>query len=163
MRIRTATPEDVGALQVLRNYYIANSLSTFDEQPLTRDAIDTWFRQFRASSPHQLLVAVKDGDLLGFCGSQSYRAHPAFSKTVETSIYVSAGFAGRGLGTALYEALFAALAEQPIHRLVVGIALPNAASVALHEKVGFTKVGVFNEYACKHGKFISSQWMERPF
>ena len=105
---------------------------------------------------------ARDGaSLLGYCSSQAYRAHPAFARTIETSIYVAPDAAGRGVGSALYERLFAALAGEGLHRAVVGIALPNDASIRLHERFGFRTVGVFGEYAYKNGRAVSSQWMQR--
>ena len=67
----------------------------------------------------------------------------------------------KGLGSLLYEALFTKLKSEPLHLAVAGIALPNDASVALHKKFGFTEVGVFQEYAMKHGQRISSVWMQK--
>jgi phosphinothricin acetyltransferase len=160
MRVRSAAPEDLTPLMELRNWYVANSLATFDETPLSLAAMDAWFSQF-GMGPHRLLVAEHQGQMLGYCSSQQYRAHPAFDKTVETSIYVHAESSRSGIGSALYSELFQALVGQGLHRAVVGIALPNEASVRLHEKFGFRSVGVFSEYASKHGQFISSQWLER--
>lgn len=161
MNIRLATPADLPALQALRNWYVAHSFATFDEAPLSLAAMQAWFSQFGAG-PHRLLVAERDARLLGYCSSQPYRTHPAFASTVETSIYVDAERGRGGVGSALYGALFKALASQPaLHRAVVGIALPNEASLRLHEKFGFRRIGVFDEYAMKGGRFISSQWMER--
>ncbi|MBA4344230.1 MAG: GNAT family N-acetyltransferase [Methylibium sp.] len=165
MNIRPATPDDLAPLLELRNWYVENSFATFDEAPLTLAQISQWFSQFSPTGPHRLLVAEEQqGQLLGYCSSQPYRSHPAFAKTIETSIYIRAGAVRSGLGSALYTALFdEALADEDLHRAVVGIALPNEASVRLHQKFGFQPVGVFNEYACKRGQFISSQWMERRF
>ncbi|MFN3810906.1 MAG: GNAT family N-acetyltransferase [Roseateles asaccharophilus] len=160
MNIRHATPEDLPDLRELRNWYIANSNATFDVAPLSAEAMQAWFSQF-GRGPHRLLVAEQAGGLLGYCSSQRYRAHPAFDTTVETSIYAHPQAARRGVGSALYQALFEGLAGQGLHRAVVGIALPNAASLRLHEKFGFRPVGVFSEYATEHGQFISSQWLER--
>lgn len=160
MRIRSATPDDVVPLLELRNWYIANSFATFDEAPLSLAAMHSWFSQFDRG-PYRLLVAENRLGLLGYCSSQLYRAHPAFSKTVETSIYVNAEFGRSGVGSALYGELFRLLSGENLHRAVVGIALPNQASIRLHEKFGFRSVGVFSEYAHKRGRFISSQWMER--
>lgn len=159
MQIRVAIADDLPALTALRNWYIEHSVATFDEQPLSPAAMAAWFGQF-GDGAHRLLVASEAGTLAGFCASQVYRPHPAFRQTIETSIYVAPAQVGRGLGAALYGALFSALASFELHRAVVGIALPNAASVRLHEKLGFRRVGVFDEYASKHGRFISSQWME---
>jgi phosphinothricin acetyltransferase len=161
MNIRSAKAEDSPVLAELRNYYIAHSGTTFDTQPLTPTDIDAWFSQFRNTGAYRLLVALQDNQIMGFCSSQLYRQHPAFSKTIETSIYIAPQCSQRGVGSALYTALFDALVDERLHRAVVGIALPNPASIALHRKFGFTEVGIFNEYAHKNGQFISSQWMEK--
>jgi phosphinothricin acetyltransferase len=160
MRVRPATSDDLLPLMELRNWYVANSVATFDEVPLSLANMQAWFPQF-GPGPHRLLVAEHEGRLLGYCSSQQYRIHPAFSKTIETSIYVQPESARSGIGSALYGELFQSLVGQGLHRALVGIALPNDASIHLHEKFGFRKVGVFSEYASKRGQFISSQWLER--
>jgi phosphinothricin acetyltransferase len=162
VKTRPAATADLEALLNLRNYYVANSVSTFDEAPLTHQTIGSWFATFSLHGPHRLFVAHDDEHLLGFCSSQAYRTHPAFACTVETSVYVAPQAGGSGVGSALYTSLFEALEQQGLHRALVGIALPNEASVRLHSKFGYKAVGVFNEYASKNGIFVSSQWMERP-
>ena len=161
MTIDPADASDADALLALRNHYIAHSIATFDEAPLTLAAVQEWLAGFGSTGPHRLLVARDGARLLGLCSSQAYRAHPAFARTIETSIYVAPEAAGSGVGSALYERLFAALAGEGLHRAVVGIALPNEASIRLHARFGFRLVGVFDEYAHKHGRAISSQWMQR--
>ena len=161
MIIENACPGDADALLALRNHYIAHSFATFDEAPLRLAAVQDWLAGFAATGSHRLLVARDDGRLQGFCSSQPYRAHPAFARTIETSVYVAPDAAGAGVGSALYERLFDELAGQQLHRAVVGIALPNEASLRLHARFGFRPVGVFDEYAHKNGRAISSQWMQR--
>ena len=161
MNIRPAETTDLDALRELRNYYIANSYATFDEEPLARETVESWFASFSSEGPYRLLVAHENDQLSGYCSSQVYRPHPAFKRTIETSISVAAGAGRGGIGSALYARLFEALRGQDLHRAVVGIALPNEASVRLHLKFGFKAVGVFSEYAQKNGHLISSQWMER--
>jgi phosphinothricin acetyltransferase len=161
LHIASADASDDRALLALRNHYIAQSFATFDEAPLTLGAVQQWMSGFASTGPHRLLVARDGVRLLGFCSSQAYRAHPAFARTIETSIYVDPDAAGTGVGSALYECLFAQLAGEGLHRAVVGIALPNEASIRLHARLGFRPVGVFDEYAHKHGRAISSQWMQR--
>jgi phosphinothricin acetyltransferase len=116
---------------------------------------------FSHSGPHRLYVATDAGRMLGFAGSRQYRNHPAFRKTIETCICVAPGAVGRGVGSALYKNLFNELAGEDLHCAVVGIALPNEASVRLHRKAAFTEVGTFAEYAIKHGDYVSSVWMQR--
>ncbi len=159
--MRAALATDLTALRDLRNHYVLYSNATFDEQLLNSDDIGQWMQTFAPRGPHRLLVAEDSSGLLGFASSQPYRTHAAFRYTTETSIYCAPQASGRGVGTALYGALFAALRGQGLHRAVVGIALPNQASVRLHEKFGFTTVGVFNQYAQKRGERISSLWMQR--
>ena len=161
MNIDNAREADADALLALRNHYIAHSFATFDEAPLRLAAVRHWIAGFAATGPHRLLVARDGARLLGFCGSQPYRAHPAFARTIETSVYVAPDAARAGTGSALYGRLFADLADVGLHRAVVGIALPNEASIRLHARFGFRPVGVFDEYAHKNGRAISSQWMQR--
>ena len=159
--IANATPGDAPALLALRNHYIAHSFATFDEAPLSLAAIESWMAGFALDGPHRLLVARDGAALLGFCSSQAYRAHPAFARTIETSVYVAPDAASAGVGSALYRRLFDDVAGQGLHRAVVGIALPNEASIRLHARFGFRPVGVFDEYAQKNGRALSSQWMQR--
>ena len=161
LNIENARAADADALLALRNHYIAHSYATFDEAPLRPPAVADWIAGFGATGPHRLLVARDAARLLGYCSSQSYRAHPAFARTIETSVYVAPDAARSGVGSALYARLFADLAGEGLHRAVAGIALPNEASIRLHARLGFRPVGVFDEYAHKHGRAISSQWMQR--
>jgi phosphinothricin acetyltransferase len=161
LHLRDACGADADALLALRNHYVAHSFATFDETPLERPAVVDWLRGYATTGPHRLVLALDGERLLGYCSSQAYRAHPAFARTIETSVYVAPDAGRAGIGTALYGRLFSALAGQGLHRALVGIALPNEASVRLHERFGFRKVGVFDEYAWKNGRAISSLWMER--
>jgi len=161
MIIRPADATDLDSLHNLRNHYISDSYATFDEELMPKEAVDAWIGLFSRSGPHRLYVATDSVRLLGFAGSQKYRNHPAFRKTIETSVYVAPDAVGRGVGSALYENLFKELSGEDLHCAVVGIALPNEASIRLHRKVGFTEVGTFAEYAIKHGSYVSSVWMQR--
>jgi phosphinothricin acetyltransferase len=82
--------------------------------------------------------------------------------SVETSIYLAPEATGRGMGTDLYAALFAALAEEDLHRAYAGVTLPNTASVALHRKFGFRSIGVYREVGRKFGKYWDVEWFEKP-
>lgn len=84
-----------------------------------------------------------------------------FADTLETSIYLRPNMTGRGLGSKLYGELFQRLEDKGVHRIVVGIALPNEGSVALHRKFHFEEIGVFDEYAFYKGAYRSSLWMQK--
>jgi phosphinothricin acetyltransferase len=97
----------------------------------------------------------------GYASSLPYRMHPAFAETVEFSVYVSSDRTGGGLGRLLYSCLIDELQAQPVHQVVAGIALPNDASVQLHRSCGFDEIGVFEQYAKKWDRHLSSVWTQR--
>ena len=109
-----------------------------------------------------MFVAAGVGGVVGFARSGRHRPRPAYDTTVETSVYVDPGFVDRGVGAALYRALFDALEGEDLHRALAGIALPNGASVALHERFGFHRVAHFSEQGRKFGRFWDVDWYERP-
>jgi phosphinothricin acetyltransferase len=149
-----------GIVDVL-NFTIMNSNATLVAQPVSVAGLQEWFERFAATGPYRLLVARREDQVLGYAASQPYRESDGFRETVEVSIALAVASRGQGVGTALYQALFRQLADEPVHVALAGIVLPNDASVALHRKLGFTEVGTFHEYAVKNGHYLSSVWMER--
>jgi phosphinothricin acetyltransferase len=152
---------DLPGIVDILNDVAAGSIASFDTRPTSVAERRVWFEQFAPTGPYRLLVARRDGRVVGYACSRPYRDHEAFRETVEFSVVLDAGSRSRGVGTSLYRALFESIADQSIHVVVVGIAMPNDASVALHRKFGFTQVGTFHEYAVKNGRYISSLWMQR--
>jgi len=161
LTIRLGRSSDVARLTDIYNHYIEHSYATFDEAPFETNERTEWFERFAETGPYRIFVAERDGQVLGCATSSKYREHASFRETVESGIYIAADARGGGIGTSLYSALFSALAKERIHRVVAGIALPNDASVALHLRFGFRQIGVFDEYAQKRGRRISSVWMEK--
>jgi phosphinothricin acetyltransferase len=161
LEIGPGTEDDLPAIVDILNHTIVHSDATFTSVPTTVAERRNWFRQFSLTGPHRLVVVRRGDQVLGYAASQPYRDHEAFRETVEVSIALDASSRGRGIGTALYRALFEGLAGEPVHVALAGIALPNDASVALHRKFGFTEVGTFHEYAVKNGRYLSSVWMQR--
>jgi phosphinothricin acetyltransferase len=159
--IRPACRGDLAELAAIHNYYAEHSAATFDALPASPQSRSGWLEGFGETGPFRLMVATEAGRVLGYASSSSYRAHPAFARTVEVSIYLDPVARGKGVGSLLYSALFEELRPEPLHLAVAGIALPNDASLALHRRFGFTEVGIFDEYAIKHGSYISSIWMQR--
>jgi phosphinothricin acetyltransferase len=160
LRIRTASRDDLSSLVEILNYYITHSNVTFQTNETTVEDRLGWFEDF-GKGPYQILVAEREGTVIGCAYSSRYRAGPAFDTTVETSIYLDTAHHGVGAGTALYSVLFQRLGENPVHLAVAGVALPNDASIALHRKIGFVEVGTFREYARKNGNWMSSTWFQR--
>ncbi len=159
--IRPGKFSDLPLLTEIYNYYIVNTNIAFDTEEMTVDDYKPWFDKYSDSGPYRLFVAELDGDVVGSAGSRQYRDHPAFVETVEFGIYLNSKAQGKGIGKKLYSALFEALKGEKIHLVVAGVALPNPASVALHKSMGFSEVGVFDQYAQKHGQYISSMWLQK--
>jgi phosphinothricin acetyltransferase len=161
--IGPATESDLPAIVDVLNYAIVNSNATLTTQPASVAERRDWLKRFSPTGPHQILVARRGSQVLGYAASQPYRDHAGFRDTVEVSIALDTRSRGQGIGTALYRALLKCLADGPVHVALAGIILPNDASIALHRKLGFTEVGIFHEYAIKNGRYLSSIWMERRF
>ena len=106
------------------------------------------------------LVAEQCGVILGFAYASKWRERSAYRYSVETTVYVAPGSEGRGFASALYSALFERLAEVGVHAVMAGIALPNARSVALHEKFGMSQVAHFREVGFKFGQWIDVGYWE---
>lgn len=159
---RAATRRDLRRLTEIYNHYVLHTPITFDVKPWTVEQRVAWFEQFDTVGRYRLLVAEQAGLVVGYAGTTRFRPKAAYDTTVETTIYRAPEFTGQGVGTNLYRALFAALAEEDIHRIVAGYVLPNPASAQLHARFGFKAVGVFSENGYKLGRFWDVCWMERP-
>jgi phosphinothricin acetyltransferase len=162
LHIRPATHSDLPRLTEIYNHYVINTAVTFDIEPYTVERRTPWFNQFGTSGRHRLLVAEIDSRIIGYAGSTKFRPKAAYDTTVETSIYCASDAVHKGAGSALYGALFEALAGEDIHRIVAGYTLPNPASAALHARFGFKPVGVFRENGRKFGRYWDVTWTERP-
>lgn len=157
--IRDAVAQDLPRLTEIYNHYVTSSLATFDTEPFADRS--EWFSHYGAP-PHWLLVASLDGVVAGYATSSPHRPKAGYRSSVETSVYLDPAATGRGLGHALYRELLARVDAAGVHRSLAGIAVPNDASVALHERCGFRRVGVFTEVGTKLGRYVDVAWYERP-
>lgn len=162
LQVRPAERADLPRLVEIYNHYVVHTPITFDLEPYTVEGRAAWFEQFAPAGRHRLLVAEEGGRVLGYAGSMRWRPKAAYETTVETTIYCSPDAAGRGVGSRLYGALIAALADEDVHRILGGYTLPNAASAALHRRFGFAPVGIFREVGRKFGRFWDVAWTARP-
>ena len=112
------------------------------------------------SASHAWLVAEVDGTVAGYAYGSPHRSRAAYASSCDVAVYVDPAFPRRGIGRALYTELLAQLAEK-YHAAFAGIALPNAASIGLHEAMGFTPVGVYREVGWKMGGWRDVGWWQR--
>jgi L-amino acid N-acyltransferase YncA len=158
--IRAATGSDADAVARIYNHYIGNTIVTFEEEPISSADIVSRLAEVTAASLPWIVVE-QDGQVLGYASASKWKGRCAYRFSVETTIYLDPAVTGKGLGTRLYERLLSMLRQGPTHVVIGGIALPNAASVALHEKLGFTKVAHFREVGFKFEKWIDvGYWQE---
>ena len=153
---------DLEAISGIYDHYVRTTAISFDVAPPTTAWRREWFAGFSERGRHRLLVA-RDGEAIGYAASVPYRPREAYGPSVETSVYVAPTHLGRGVGSALYGALLTELEREDVHRAYAGIAMPNPASVRLHERCGFVRAGYFTEQGRKFGRYWDVAWFERAF
>jgi phosphinothricin acetyltransferase len=159
--IRPATLSDLPALTAIYNHYIAHTTITFDLHPFEPGDRRKWFEDHSSTGRYRLLVAEEAGNVVGYATTSRWRPKAAYDTTVESSVYCRPDAVGRGIGGALYSALFESIGGEDIHRIVAGISQPNPVSVALHLRFGFRQVGVFSSVGRKFGEYWDVAWFER--
>ncbi len=161
VRVRAATKDDLDAINDIYNHYVLEAHYTFDLEPTSLEQRREWFSHYHSTGRHRLFVAVEDGSVVGFASSSRFKERPAYQTSVETSAYLAPELVGKGAGSRLYKALFDSLEGEDVHRAYGGIALPNPASIALHEKFGFKRVALFTEQGRKFGRYWDVAWYEK--
>jgi len=161
-QIRPGESGDLNRLVEIYNHYVTETHFTFDTEAFAVGARTQWFTQFAETGPYRLLVAALDGEILGYATSTAFKPRAAYDTSVESTVYVDSRNQGKGVGTKLYSQLIGELiSEESVHRAYGGVALPNPGSVALHEKLGFVRVGSYHEVGYKFGKFWDVDWFEK--
>ena len=156
--IRPVKFTDAKQIADIYNYYVLNSVVTFDETPFTE--ADFKERIFSVSKQYPFLVYEEEARILGYAYANMFRQKPAYKNTVETTIYMANDVQGKQMGTKLYTALLQQLKEQKYHVAIGGLTLPNTASVKLHEKLGFKQVAHFKEVGYKFNKWLDVGFWE---
>ena len=158
--IRPVTPQDVPSLCAIYNHYIDNTVITFEEVPVTEAELAARIGKVQQKNL-PWLVAEEAGKVIGYAYASPWKERSAYRFCVEVTVYLAPDRTGRGWGTRLYESLFAELQQGPTRMAIGGVALPNAASVALHAKAGMTKVAHFREVGFKFGQWIDVAYWQR--
>lgn len=158
MKIRACTTADAAAICEIYNHYVRHTVITFEEVPVL--AADMAQRILDVTARLPWLVAEEGGVLVGYAYATPWKPRSAYRFSVESTVYVAPDHVGRGVGTALYRDLIAGLGALDVHCAVGGIALPNPASVALHEKLGFKKIGQFVEIGRKLDRWVDVGYWE---
>jgi len=150
--LRDATAADAEAIAAIYNHYVATTSISMETDPVSGSEMAGRIADVQnAGLPW--LVLVEDERVCAYAYASKWRARPGYRHAVESSVYVDAVLRGRGHGLTLYRALLAQL-DGRFHTVIGGIALPNAASIALHERLGFRQVACFHEVGHKFGAWV---------
>jgi L-amino acid N-acyltransferase YncA len=158
--IRNATATDAPAVCAIYNPYVIDTVISFEEEPVPETIMAD--RLTRTLQHYPWLICEVDGVAAGFAYAGTWKTRSAYRYTAETTIYFLPDHVGRGHGKALYLALLERLREQGIHTVVGCIALPNPASIALHEACGYRQVAHFREAGLKFGNWVDVGYWQRP-
>jgi L-amino acid N-acyltransferase len=153
MHARLARSSDGEAIRSIYNAEVVGSTATFDLVPRTPQEQVAWLEEHRG--PYPAVVAVDDEDqVLGFGSLSVFRDRPAYSTTVENSVYVGDGHRGVGVGRLLMDELIKLATQHGFHAVIARIGGANQASIALHEACGFRMVGVEREVGRKFNRWL---------
>ncbi|MGY9071916.1 MAG: N-acetyltransferase family protein [Acidimicrobiales bacterium] len=160
MEIRMATLDDAAPIADIYNLEVTTSVVTFDLVPRTVEEQRRWLRE-RSGALACLVALDHDGEIVGWASLSPYRTKPAYSTSVEDSIYIHRDHHGRGIGDILLGALVAKADEHGFHAIFARIVDGPAASKALHAKHGFEVVGIEREVGRKFGRWLDVTLMQR--
>jgi phosphinothricin acetyltransferase len=158
--IRRATRDDAAAMAAIYNQAVASSTATFDTAEQSPQEREAWLDEHTAPQ-HPVLVAERDGRVVGWASLSRYSTRCAYEATVEASAYIDENETGRGLGTTLSEALLEAGREGGVHAVIARICTENVASLAMSRKLGFFEIGVMREVGVKFGRSLDVMWLEK--
>jgi L-amino acid N-acyltransferase YncA len=150
--LRPVTESDARALCAIYNPYVLETVISFEQAPVSEAEMARRIREYTALYPW--LVAEVDGQVAAYAYATRWRTRAAYDQTLESTIYVDKARTGRGIAKPLYRALLQALRARQVRAVVGCIALPNDASVALHERCGFVKVAHFPQVGRKFERWV---------
>ena len=159
---REAAASDAAVVAGIYNHYIRETVVTFEEEPVSAAEMAGRIEEVQSAS-RPWLVAESDGRVVGYAYAGPWHVRSAYRFSAEITVYLAPTHVGRGIGSKLYAELFPILQARSIHAVMGGIALPNEASVALHEKFGLRKVAHFEQVGFKFNRWIDVGYWQRTF
>jgi len=156
--IRPVALSDARAICDIYNHYVLNTIVTFEEDAVPEQEMEQRIADITAKYPW--LVYEEEGRVKGYAYAGPWKSRCAYRYSSECTIYLEHGLGAKGIGSQLYDALFKVLPAN-VHSIIGGIALPNEASVAIHEKFGFEKVAQFKEVGYKQNRWIDVGYWEK--
>jgi phosphinothricin acetyltransferase len=158
--IRDANEGDLAAITAIYNEVIANTTAVFSDLAVTLEDRRDWWRR-RVAAGYPLLVATDASGVVGFASFGDFRAWPGYRHTVEHSVHVRVDCRGRGVGRALVSALLPRASALAKHVMIAGVDAGNAASIRMHEGLGFERVAHLREVARKFDRWLDLVFLQR--
>jgi L-amino acid N-acyltransferase YncA len=157
--IREVMAKDHEQMLAIYNHYITQSIITFDKEPYTLVQMTTKIEA--AQKDYPVLVAYQDDVILGYAYASQWKTKAAYKHSAETTIYMHPEYHGKGMGLRLYNALLTSLPLFDIVNAVACITIPNEKSIKLHQKLGFEKVGRFEQVGYKNEQWIDVEYWQK--
>jgi phosphinothricin acetyltransferase len=158
--VRPATDDDLAAIMAIYNDAVVNTTAIWNDAIVDLDNRRVWF-EARQKQRYPVLVAEADGAVVGYGSFGDFRAFDGYRFSVEHSVYVAETMRRRGVASALIEALTTKARELGKHVMIGGIASDNAASLAMHARLGFTETGRMTEVGFKFGRWLDLVFMQK--
>jgi len=159
--IREVHIQDAQQLVDIYNYYVLNSVVTFDDIPFESSLFEDKIKTVASQFP--FYVYEENDEILGYAYANKWRLKPAYKHTVESTVYLKHTAVGKQIGTKLYSHLLKELKKQNYHAIIGGVSLPNDVSIKLHENLGFKKVAHYNEVGLKFNKWVDVAFWQLNF
>ena len=156
--IRPVKSNDAMAICSIYNYYIKETVISFEETPISIKEMESRIRDISTTYPW--LVWEEEGKLIGYAYVNKWKERSAYGFSVEDSIYLKQGYEHKGIGRKLLTRILDEVKKTNIHAVIAGITLPNEQSVLLHEKLGFKKVAQFDEVGFKCDRWLDVGYWE---
>jgi L-amino acid N-acyltransferase YncA len=160
MIVRDATMNDAEAIRAIYNDAVLNTTAVFDYAAREPQAQRDWL-QMKAEQKLPVLVADDAGTVLGYASYGPFRPWPAYLYTVENAIYIAPQSRGKGIGAQLLSPLLQIASERGLRTMIAGITADNAASLRLHEKLGYRQAGVIREAGWKFERWLDLVFLQR--
>ena len=161
MDIRDLKPEDAGMVSEIYNYYVLNSVASFETAPV--GTVEMRKRLKGIIGRYPAFAAFEDGRMVGYCYAHAWRERAAYSHTWEATIYLDHNYTGHGLGMKMMQELMRRCSQEDCHALIADITASNQASIRMCEKLGFHQIAFNREVGYKFGQVLSTVYYEYIF
>lgn len=161
LTVRRGTIKDLKKITEIYNEAIEKTVATFDIEKKTLDQQRIWYNEHGDNNP--IIVAEKEGIIVGWAALSKYSTRCAYSNTAEISLYVKEEYQGRGIGRKLMNAIIEEGEKTNIHAVIARITEGNEVSVHLHKSVGFEHIGTLKEVGQKFGRLLDVYFMQKIF